>query len=414
MKILHTSDWHLGRSLYGRSRYAEFEAFLEWLAGVLEREQVDALVVAGDVFDTTTPSNRAQELYYRFLCRVATLACCRHVVIVGGNHDSPSFLNAPAQLLRALDVHVIGATPSAIEDELLTLRGVDGSPQAVIAAVPYLRDRDIRTVEAGESMEDKQSKLIHGICTHYATVCEHGHRLRTKLERSTQREIPLIATGHLFSAGGKTTGDDGVRDLYVGSLAQVDAQSFPQVLDYLALGHLHVPQRVGAQEHMRYSGSPLPMGFGETGQRKQVLMVEFFGRTSQVNPLEIPCFRPLQRIKGSLEEICTMLERLKQEGSSAWLEIEYTGTDIGDTLREQVELVLDGSDMEVLRLRNATLMNKVIHRASVEETLDDLDEFQVFERCLDAYAIEEDERAELKQLYREIVHTVREEDSNAE
>jgi exonuclease SbcD len=105
---------------------------------------------------------------------------------------------------------------------------------------------------------------------------------------------------------------------------------------------------------------------------------------------------------------------LKQEGSSAWLEIEYTGTDIGDTLREQVELVLDGSDMEVLRLRNATLMNKVIHRASVEETLDDLDEFQVFERCLDAYAIEEDERAELKQLYREIVHTVREEDSNAE
>jgi exonuclease SbcD len=143
-------------------------------------------------------------------------------------------------------------------------------------------------------------------------------------------------------------------------------------------------------------------------------MVEFFGRTSQVNPLEIPCFRPLQRIKGSLEEICTMLERLKQEGSSAWLEIEYTGTDIGDTLREQVELVLDGSDMEVLRLRNATLMNKVIHRASVEETLDDLDEFQVFERCLDAYAIEEVERAELKQLYREIVHTVREEDSNAE
>ncbi|MFW6387051.1 MAG: exonuclease SbcCD subunit D C-terminal domain-containing protein [Thermodesulfobacteriota bacterium] len=414
MKILHTSDWHLGRSLYGRSRYPEFKAFLDWLAEVLEREQVDALVVAGDVFDTTTPSNRAQELYYRFLCRVAALDCCRHVVIVGGNHDSPSFLNAPAQLLRALDVHVIGATPGDIEDELITLRGVDGSPEAVIAAVPYLRDRDIRTVEAGESMEDKQNKLINGIRNHYATVCEHGHRLRTRLESSTKREIPLIATGHLFSAGGKTTEDDGVRELYVGSLAQVDAQSFPQELDYLALGHLHVPQRVGAQEHMRYSGSPLPMGFGEARQRKQVVMVEFAGRSPQINPLEIPCFQPLQRIKGSLDEICAGLERLKQERSNAWLEIEYTGTDIGDTLREQVELVLDGSDMEVLRLRNATLMNKVIHRASVEETLDDLDEFQVFDRCLDAYAIEEDERAELKQLYSEIVHTVREEDSNAE
>jgi len=414
MKILHTSDWHLGRSLFGRSRYAEFEAFLEWLAGVLEREQVDALVVAGDIFDTTTPSNRAQELYYRFLCRVAALDCCRHVVIVGGNHDSPSFLNAPAQLLRALDVHVIGATPSAIEDELLTLRGVDGSPQALIAAVPYLRDRDIRTVEAGESMEDKQSKLIHGIQAHYAAVCEKASEIRIEMERKRNLEIPLIATGHLFSAGGKTTDDDGVRELYVGSLAQVNAQSFPQELDCLALGHLHVPQSVGAQDHMRYCGSPLSMGFGEAGQRKQVVMVEFAGRTPQVTPLDIPCFQPLQRVKGSLDEICSRLERLKQEHSNAWLEIEYTGTDIGDTLREQVELVLEDSDMERLRLRNSTLMNKVIHRASVEETLDDLDGFQVFERCLDAYAIEEDERAELKQLYSEIVDTVCEEDSNAE
>ncbi|MCA1796554.1 MAG: exonuclease SbcCD subunit D C-terminal domain-containing protein [Geobacteraceae bacterium] len=414
MKILHTSDWHLGRTLYGRSRYVEFEAFLDWLVDLLHREQVDALVVAGDIFDTTTPSNRAQELYYRFLCRVAALDSCRHVVIVGGNHDSPSFLNAPAQLLRALDIHVVGASPPDIEDEIIVLRSPDGSPRAVVAAVPYLRDRDIRTVEAGESMEDKQAKLLRGIRAHYSAVCGKAHQLRTGLERNTNLELPLIATGHLFSAGGKTTADDGVRELYIGSLAHVDAQSFPQEVDYLALGHLHVPQRVGGEEDMRYSGSPLPMGFGEAAQRKQVVMVEFAGHTPQINTLEIPCFQPLQRIKGSLDEICARLDRLKQERSSAWLEIEYTGTDIGDTLREQVDMALDGADMEVLSLRNSTLMNRVIHRAAVEETLDDLDEFEVFERCLDTYAIEGDERTELNHLYREIVHAVREEDSNAE
>lgn len=414
MKILHTSDWHLGRTLYGRSRYAEFEAFLEWLAKVLENEQVDALVVAGDVFDVTTPSNRAQELYYRFLCRVAALDSCHHVVIVGGNHDSPSFLNAPAQLLRALDIHVIGASPEDIEDELIVLRSHDGSPRALVAAVPYLRDRDIRTVEAGESMEDKQTKLIHGIQAHYAAVCEKASEMRIEMKRNLKLELPLIATGHLFSAGGKTSDDDGVRELYVGALAQVNAQSFPQELDYLALGHLHVPQCVGGQDHMRYCGSPLPMGFGEAGQRKQVVMVDFAGRVPQVNTLNVPCFQALQRVKGSLDEICSRLEHLKQEHSNAWLEIEYTGTDIGETLREQVELVLEDSDMELLRLRNSTLMNKVIHRASVDETLDDLDEFQVFDRCLDTYTIEGDERDELKHLYREIVHSVREEDSNAE
>jgi len=122
MKILHTSDWHLGRSLYGKKRYDEFSAFLDWLAETIEEQGIDALLIAGDVFDTSTPSNRAQALYYRFLCRVAT-SCCRHVVVIAGNHDSPSFLNAPRELLRALDVHVVGATTENLEDEVIVLGG---------------------------------------------------------------------------------------------------------------------------------------------------------------------------------------------------------------------------------------------------------------------------------------------------
>jgi len=411
--MLHTSDWHLGRALYGRKRYHEFDAFLAWLADKLEQQKVDVLVVAGDIFDTTTPSNRAQELYYRFLCRVAASPTCNHVVIVGGNHDSPSFLNAPRELLRALNVHVVGAAADAPEDEVLVLRDVGGVVQGVVAAVPYLRDRDIRTVETGETLEDKQAKLIEGIRTHYTNACAAASNQRAELEESEDVQLPLIATGHLFTAGGTTTADDGVRELYVGSLAHVDRSIFPQEIDYLALGHLHVPQRVAGAEHLRYSGAPLPMGFGEVKQQKGVVLVDFDGRTPEITTIDIPCFQELKRIEGSLEQICSAIEKLKLQRSNAWLEIEYTGTDIAAALREGVDSALEGSALEVLRIRNRTTMHRVIHREGVEETLDDLDVYQVFGRCLDVYGVEGEERTELELLYREVVHNLHEEDPNA-
>lgn len=112
MRLLHTSDWHIGRTLYGRKRYEEHESFLSWLAKTIQDKAIDVLLVAGDVFDTSAPNNRAQELYYRFLCRVAA-SSCRHVVAIAGNHDSPSFLDAPKELLKALDIHVVGSPASS-------------------------------------------------------------------------------------------------------------------------------------------------------------------------------------------------------------------------------------------------------------------------------------------------------------
>ena len=243
MKILHTSDWHIGRTLYGRKRYEEFESFLTWLAETIQQNEIDALLVAGDVFDTSAPSNRAQELYYRFLCRVAA-SSCRHVVVVAGNHDSPSFLNAPKELLKALDVHVVGSSTESPEDEVLVLRNEQDAPELIVCAVPYLRDRDIRVAEAGESVEDKERKLIDGIRTHYATVAALAEQKREELGA----DIPIVGMGHLFTAGGQTVDGDGVRELYVGSLAHVTAGIFPACFDYLALGHLHVPQKVNGPE----------------------------------------------------------------------------------------------------------------------------------------------------------------------
>ena len=148
MKLLHTSDWHLGRSLYDRKRYNEFEAFLNWLIGFIADEKVDLLLVSG-VFDSTTPSNRAQELYYHFLGRLSATGC-RHAVITGGNHDSPTFLDAPKNLLGALNIHVVGSATGNPEDEVFVLKDDDGKTEAIVCAVPFLRDRDIRTVEAAK------------------------------------------------------------------------------------------------------------------------------------------------------------------------------------------------------------------------------------------------------------------------
>lgn len=430
MRIIHTSDWHLGRSLYGRKRYDEFAAFLDWLGNLLEAEGIDGLLVAGDIFDTSTPSNRAQELYYGFLCRVAA-SCCRHVVIIAGNHDSPSFLNAPKELLRALNVYVVGAMTGRPEDEVIVLKDVQGSPEAIVCAVPYLRDRDIRSVEPGETREDKNLKLVEGLKNHYAAVCTMAEQRQREFEDKGHCPVPIIAMGHLFTAGGRTVEGDGVRELYVGSLAHVGREVFPASIDYLALGHLHVHQTVGGAEYIRYSGSPIPMGFGEAFQEKKVVIVEFFPQTALTAPdsgesgkpiphpssirLEkIPCFQPLERITGSLDEILGRLEQLKAEESGAWLEIEYTGSDIIPHLRELLDAPLEGSSMEIRRIKNKRIMDRVMGMIHEDETLDDLDVNDVFERCLDSFEVLPEDRPVLTQAYQEIVQSLREEDQNAE
>lgn len=412
MKLLHTSDWHLGRMLYRQKRYDEFSLFLDWLLETIVDQQVDILLISGDVFDTTTPSNMAQKLYYNFLSRLGRTSC-HSTVIIGGNHDSPTFLNAPRALLEAFNVHVVGSKADTIEEEVLVL-SQEGKAEAIICAVPYLRDRDIRSVEAGESLEDKNTKLADGMRAHYEEVCALAVERQAALAKDGYPSIPIIAMGHLFAAGGKTVDGDGVRDLSVGSLNYVGPDMFPPSIDYLALGHLHVPQMVGALEHMRYSGSPIPMGFGEAKQAKQIVLVEFAGNDPVITPIIVPCFQQLVRISGSLEHITTAIEQLKGEESNAWLEIEYTGTDASTNLREQIEGLVEGSSLVVTIIKNKRTTDRALNSVHEHETLEDLDTSEVFKRCLDAEEIPEEERDELTASYNEIVRSLVEQDKRAE
>lgn len=418
MKILHTSDWHIGRLLYGRKRYDEFSAFLKWLLALIESENVDILLVSGDVFDTTTPSNRSQALYYKFLRKVSR-TCCRHVVIIAGNHDSPSFLNAPRELLLAINIHVRGSITENPEDEVIVLKGPSNIPEAIIVAVPYLRDRDIRFATIGERLEDKSVKLVKGVQNHYAEVCHIAREQQKKCDH-----IPIIGMGHLFTTGGKTIDDDGVRELYVGSLAHVGKEIFPEDMDYLALGHLHIPQRVGKTEHIRYAGSPIPMGYGEAKQEKSVVIVEFKTAKNKnshdkTDPLDItqhtiPCFQALERISGSTDDILQRISELTSQDSNAWLEIEYTGEKITGNLRGRVEEAVADTDMEIRRVKNRRVIERVMHQTFKEETLADLSVTDVFNRLLDTFEVAEDERSELIQAHQEVITSLNEEDTHAE
>jgi exonuclease SbcD len=409
MKLLHTSDWHIGRALYGRKRYEEFEAFLDWLAALIESENIDVLLVAGDVFDNSTPSNRAQELYYRFLCRVAA-APQRHVVITAGNHDSPSFLNAPRELLKFLNIHVVGYASDHPAEEVVVIAGADHEARLIVCAIPYLRDRDIRTAEAGESVEDKERKIIEGIRAHYRRVYEAAEEKRAMLNKP----VPIVAMGHLFTAGGQTVDGDGVRELYIGSLAQVGRDVFPAGIDYLALGHLHVPQRVGGSDSIRYSGSPVPIGFGESGQVKSVILVEFSGDASRVANISVPRFQELKTLQGDWQTIARGIDELRSAGSNAWLEIIYEGDEIAGDLRGRLDEAVAGTSLEILSVRNSRVLERAMSGMTTDETLDDLDVTGVFNRCLEAHNIPEEQRPALLSAYREIVAALNEVDTMAE
>ncbi len=404
MKIIHTSDWHLGRSLYNRKRYEESADFLNWLADLIDSENIDALLIAGDVFDNSTPSNRAQELYYSFLSRIA-VSCCKNIIIIAGNHDSPSLLNASKDLLKVMNIFVIGSVEENIENEVIVLKDKIDLPAAIVCAVPYLRDKDIRTSEIGEDIGQKNIKLIEGIKNHYHKVLEIARQ-------KSSASLPIIAMGHLFTTGGKTIKDDGVRELYVGSLAHVNSSIFPDYIDYLALGHLHIPQKIATRDNMRYSGSPLPMGFGEAKDIKKLISIEFRGNNPIVQEIEIPSFQRLERISGDLNVIQKCIEDFKSINNNIWLEIEYTGEEIIPNLKTVIDELVNDSDIEVLRINNKRILRRYIERITEDETLDDLNENQVFARCLDVHEITADERLALNQCYQEILFDLQDKNSD--
>lgn len=378
MRILHTADWHLGKKLEQSERTDEHQAFLNWLIQTLQTEKIDVLIVAGDIFDTGSPSNTAFEQYYGFLRQLKD-TCCREVVIIGGNHDSISTLNAPQALLKYFNVHIIGGVPEDFSDQIIEICDADGMPELVVCAVPFLRDRDIRLSMAGETAGERESRIKQGICDHY-------QRFVPLVANYKMNQVPVVATGHLFAAGASTS--DSEKEIHVGNLGQVGGDQFPTVFNYVALGHIHRPQRVNQMNHIRYSGSPIPLSFSETDDRKQVIVLEFKGAAlHNVTELEVPCTRKLIRIKGDFEKVKTKLVLLEDPHTlyPAWVEVQVETESTIFDLEEQLHtLIADKPFIErlfprQLKIRAAQGLDEQTEEAMA---LTDLDPKTVFlKRC---------------------------------
>jgi exonuclease SbcD len=408
MKVLHTSDWHLGGLLHERKRYEEHEKFLNWLIQLLRNEDIDVLLVAGDIFDTVTPSNRAQELYYQFLYMASSIPGLQ-VVITAGNHDSPSLLNAPKGLLKALHIHVIGTVTDDPEDEILLLHDVHGRSSLIVCAVPYLRDRDIRLTEPGESIEEKARKMRDGVREHYRRLGELSEKKRLEIGVN----LPIIAMGHLFANGCMTTGDDGVRDLYIGNLAGIEAEMIGQGFDYLALGHLHRPEAIRGNTNQRYSGSPFPMGFGEAGQKKQVVLIEFHDNNQPlVREIPVEISRELRIIEGNIQSIEEDLKKLCLADYPVMVEVIFESGLVTPLIQAKFRELVENTQVDIVKFRRKDPGEQESPNNS-EITLTDLDELDVFSRCLDENAIPEEERKDLVDAYCEILASVHEEDMQA-
>jgi exonuclease SbcD len=398
MKILHTADWHLGKRLEQSERTDEHQAFLNWLIGILQTEKIDVLIVAGDIFDTGSPSNTAFEQYYGFLRRVKDTSC-REVVIIGGNHDSISTLNAPQALLKYFNVHIIGGVPEEFTDQIIEIKDAEGAVELVVCAVPFLRDRDIRLSVAGETLEERETRIKEGITGHYHKFIEHLTDYKLK-------QIPVIATGHLFAAGSSTS--DSEKEIHVGNLGQVGGDQFPAEFNYVALGHIHRPQLINKFNHIRYSGSPVPLSFSETDDNKIVVVLEFTGgELVGLEEVAVPCTRKLIRIKGSFDKVKTKLVLLEDPKTlyPAWVEVQVETEGFIFDLEEQLNsLIADKPYIERLFPRQIrTIAAKNLDEQTEEAmALTDLDPEMVFsKKCIAEYP--DQDHTELLRTFNEVM-----------
>ncbi|EJF10120.1 exonuclease SbcCD subunit D C-terminal domain-containing protein [Pontibacter sp. BAB1700] len=407
MRVLHTSDWHLGQRLVNLERTEEHQHFLDWLLQTIEAEKVEVLLMAGDVFDTGTPSNTALRQYYNFLTRVCA-TCCRHIIITGGNHDSVSTLNAPKELLDCFNIKVIGGATADLLDELIELRDENGQLELAVCAVPFLRDRDVRLSVPGESYEEREQRIKQGIAAHYAAFVPHVQPYKAQ-------GIPVVAMGHLFAAGGSAS--DSEKEIHVGNLGQIGADQFPKEFEYVALGHLHRPQQVNKAHHIRYSGSPIQLSFSEVTDKKVVYVLDFEGgKLTDLKEIAIPVCRKLVRFKGELEEVKQKIAVYDNSGYNlpAWAELQVELDAPIPDLNQQLE--------EVLQLKSAEL-HLLIHRPPIIKTarktleqevreevdLHTLSEKDVFlKRCESAFP--ESDHTELRNTFAELLELMRQEE----
>jgi len=384
LRIFHTADWHLGHHLHGVSRQLEHQQFLDWLLDELHNKQADALIVAGDIFDSANPSSAAQSQLYDFLVKAGTRLPNLNIILIGGNHDSASRLDAPSPILNALGVTVVGGLPRDEQGNidwerlLVPLTNAAGEVKAWCGAMPFLRNADL---PAGEQDTDP---LISGMKTLYA-------ELFSQLQQKAGNAESLILTGHCYMVNGAVS-ELSERKILGGNQHALPVELFPDDIAYVALGHLHLAQKVGANEHIRYSGSPIPLSFDETDYLHQIVQVDVrAGQPVETVSVKIPRSVQLLRIPNGkdfavLSEVIGHLENLILDDlpieRRPLLELRIRLEKPEPGLRQQIEEVIAKLPVRLLKISTAySGSEKSLADLKIEERLEELQPLDVFQRC---------------------------------
>jgi exonuclease SbcD len=398
LKILHTSDWHIGKQLLKIDFNEDMELFFNWLIQTIESEGINVLLMSGDLFDQANPSQAAMTQYYQFLKRMIPLEC--KIIITGGNHDSPHVLNAPKELLHFLDIEVIGGAPENIAELFIPIE--KNNEKAVVAAVPFLRDKDIRKSAPGESYEDKMEQIKEGLKAYFETVNNYYSE--------NYQGFNYVVMAHLFAQGAQTSESE--REIQIGNQAGIEAAIFGEAPDYVALGHIHKPQIVGLP-HIRYSGSPISLSFSEKLDRKQVVILDIQNGKLNTETFEIPIFRRLVTFEGTLAEVKEQIANYQHQSPLTDLaelivkeehENVQTIRELDDLLSRETE---NGLDIVKGKLE---FVNKILGTSSFMEEGENVSDFkpeQLFEKRLD---LEENivNRSDLVNAFNEIMEQINE------
>jgi len=399
MRILHTSDWHLGQYFYGKTRLHEHQQFLTWLLTQVDQQQIEVIIVAGDIFDTGSPPSYARALYHDFVVQLQQYSC--QLVVLAGNHDSVAMLAESQQLLAKLSTHVVTHVSQDTPIPLVFTSQRDNAQKVIVCAIPFIRARDVMHSSAGQSAQQKQQTLQQAISEYYQRSFQQAQQLS-----AAHNNAPIVMTGHLTTVG--VSRSDSVRDIYIGSLEAFPANAFPAA-DYIALGHIHQAQIVAKQANIRYSGSPIALSFDELKQPKSVTFIDFKGAKTHISTVNIPSFQPMAMVKSTLDKLAEQLIQLAAElvdEQVMWLDIEIDSGDYLTDLQARVQAMIGDLPLEVLLLRRKKKTRTTDAQPLQQLSLGEISLAEVFANRLALESFIDNEGLARKQRLEQLFNTI--------
>jgi DNA repair protein SbcD/Mre11 len=396
LKIIHTADWHIGKILHQLDIQEDHDLFFDWLKEYIESTNADVLLVSGDIFDHSNPTNEAQKLYFKAITKLQKTGV--QIILTGGNHDSITRLNSSEDILRLVGIDIVGGVPENFDEQIIPLKNRHGDIEAICGAVPFLRDKDIKEFVSGESIDDRVKAIRSGIFKHY-------EKLKNRINDLYGERLPIIAMGHLYMQGPTTSPEE--REIQLGNQAGLDVNAYNGMFDYFALGHIHIPYRFG--DVIRYSGSPIPLDFSEYIHDKIVIEVNIAEGAIKSKSVIIPKFRSYATLSGDWD---TVREEIINFKSEAKLQSVFN-LKINSKVEEMAIIDQEISEMKIRynilqrKFNNLSQKNNYfIDTEKIKNEIRDLDPNEVFRKKMESVGVTDDQVEMLTLAHQEILNMV--------